>query len=94
MLAQMTHAQFQNWMEFAQLEPFGDQRADLRMGILASLTANVHRDPKRHPNVFQATDFMPFVDDRRVASRGARAPLTAKGYSEFKSLAKTLARAR
>lgn len=40
------------------LEPFGEDRADLRAGIISSTIANVNRDPKKS-QPFAAKDFMP-----------------------------------
>lgn len=51
----MSSREFSEWMAYAQLEPFGEQRADLRAGIVASTVAagytkKGHRPPK--PTVF------------------------------------------
>jgi hypothetical protein len=48
------------WMAFYQLEPFGDMRADLRSGVIASTFANANRT--KHTRPFTPEDFMPFVD--------------------------------
>lgn len=42
---------------YSRIEPWGESRADLRAGIIASVIANVNRDSKTKP--FQASDFMP-----------------------------------
>lgn len=36
----MSGQQFSEWIEFSQLEPFGEAREDLRMGILAASLIN------------------------------------------------------
>lgn len=46
-------------MAYYALEPFGEQRADLRSGIIAATIANRHRDPKREKKLYQAAGFMP-----------------------------------
>ena len=48
------------WMAFYQLEPFGDMRADLRSGVIASTFANANRT--KHARPFTPEDFMPFID--------------------------------
>ena len=63
MLRRISSQQLSEWMAFGQLEPFGEERADLRMGILAALIANVNRDPKKTPQPFTPQDFMPNFDD-------------------------------
>ena len=45
-------------MAFERLEPWGDGRADLRAGIIASTMANMHRHSESDP-VLQPSDFMP-----------------------------------
>jgi hypothetical protein len=47
------------WMAYASIEPFGEERADLRAGIIASVIANVNRDPKKRREPFTEFDFMP-----------------------------------
>jgi hypothetical protein len=49
-------------MALATIEPFGEVRGDLRAGIIASVVANVHRDGKKRPQPYSATDFMPFIE--------------------------------
>lgn len=50
-------------MAYASIEPFGEGRADLRMGILASLIANVNRDTKKKSEPFVPADFIPGYDE-------------------------------
>jgi hypothetical protein len=49
--------EFQWWWAYNQLEPFGEERADLRMGILASVLANSTRG--KDTPAFTPRDFMP-----------------------------------
>ena len=44
-------------MAYDSLEPFGEERADLRMGVIASTIANVNRG--KNTKAFSAQDFMP-----------------------------------
>jgi hypothetical protein len=53
----MSSLEFAEWMAYAGLEPFGEERADLRAGIIAATIANVHRPGERDP--YTPTDFMP-----------------------------------
>jgi len=64
MLASMSAAQFVEWRAYASLEPFDEERADLRAAIVAATIANVHRDPKRHPTPVGVDVFMPRFDRR------------------------------
>lgn len=58
--------QMMEWFAYSSLEGFGDRRADLRMGILASLIANVHRDAKRKASPFKPGDFMPKIREEQM----------------------------
>jgi hypothetical protein len=58
-------------MAYAGIEPFGEEAADLRAGIIASVIANVNRDRKRKPDPFTPLDFMPFAE-RPTAQASAR----------------------
>jgi len=50
------------WMAYSAVEPWGEERADLRMGILASVIANTQRDPKKRREPWRPEDFMPKFD--------------------------------
>lgn len=41
MLAGMSGQTFRRWVEYDQVEPIGERRADLRMAILASVLSNL-----------------------------------------------------
>lgn len=62
LLHRMTWKQFVGWMRYYQQEPFGEERADLRSAIVASVIANANRDGKRRPRPFSPRDFMPYAD--------------------------------
>lgn len=71
MLRDMGARQLFEWFAFAALEGFGERRADMRMGILASLIANVHRDAKRKVSPYKPGDFIPKIkeDADKIAER-------------------------
>ncbi|WP_439709409.1 phage tail assembly protein T, partial [Cupriavidus pauculus] len=48
----MDAAEFNEWMAFYRLEPWGSHYDDLRAGVVASMIGNVHRDRQK-----QATPF-------------------------------------
>lgn len=60
----MTGQQLMEWMAYEEVEPFGEQRADLRMAILAALIANINRDPKKKSRAYEPKDFMPRFGER------------------------------
>jgi hypothetical protein len=57
MLAEISSEQLSEWMAYSKLEPWGEDRDDLRMGIVASVIANSNRGKGQKP--FKPTDFMP-----------------------------------
>lgn len=50
--------QFREWDEYYSVEPWGDDQHEARSGMLCSLLANIHRDPKVKPQPFRMKDFM------------------------------------
>jgi hypothetical protein len=60
LLTRMGSDEITEWMAFYQIEPFGDMRADVRSGVIASTFANANRAKNSKP--FTPEDFMPFVD--------------------------------
>lgn len=65
MLRAMSARQFEEWAVFYAQDPWGEFRADLRAGIVASTLANIHRKP-RAP-AFLPVDFMPYVERPPIA---------------------------
>ena len=65
----LTAKRFIEWRHYADLEPFGEWRADYRAGLICALIANVNRDPKKTPKPFSAADFMQQWDKEPVKPR-------------------------
>lgn len=59
LLARLSSRQISEWMAYYTLDPFGEERADLRMGMLMALIANVNRDPQKRKEAYTAEEFMP-----------------------------------
>lgn len=79
--AGMSSREFTEWMAFDSIEPFGEPRADLRMGILAACSVNHSMAPPKSPA--RPMDFMPFADHQapepvKLADADAHARLVAK----------------
>lgn len=63
MLELISWKDFQLWRAYGQLEPFDEERSDLRSASIVAAIWNVHRDTKKHPKPFTALDFvLPFGD--------------------------------
>lgn len=55
-------------MAFYRLEPWGSHYDDLRAGTIASMMANVHRNPKATPDPYRALDFIHWNENCRASS--------------------------
>ncbi len=56
MLRSLTSKQLQEWMAFAELEPFGEDREDARFGSVVQVLMNVHRSTKHRPSPYTLAD--------------------------------------
>lgn len=55
-MREVDSAEFSEWIAYYHLEPFGDERADLRAAIIAHTNASVMRGKKSKP--YKLKDFM------------------------------------
>jgi len=55
--------EFAEWQAYAELEPFGETRADMRAGTIAATIANTQRT-KKHQKVWQWDDLIPQPEKR------------------------------
>lgn len=58
MLRDMTGPQLLEWRAYADLEPFDEERADLRAAQICAVLAEVNRDKKKRPEPFTPKDFL------------------------------------
>jgi len=73
MLDAMTWKQYVAWQTYSETDPIGEQRKDLRTGIIASLIANANRDSKKTPKPYSASDFIPkFGLDAKTGKAGRK----------------------
>lgn len=61
MLREIRPSELGAWIALWSIDPRGESRADMRAGIIASVIANVNRDPKRRAAPFKPVDFMPYT---------------------------------
>lgn len=61
-LIKHTSRELTEWQIYLNLEPHGEERSDLRAGIIASTIANTSRDPKKS-KPFKPKDFMPVFEN-------------------------------
>lgn len=77
----MSSAEFVEWQAYHQIEPFGEERADLRAGIVAATVANRGRSKK--DKVFKPKDFMPRFDQPRGPMTAEQMLKTAEAWNAF-----------
>ncbi len=70
MLSEISATQLGDWMNYAQLEPFGEMRADWRQQMICAVVANGYRDPKK-TQPLKLSDFA-------LNFGGARTPMQKK----------------
>ena len=70
MLGEISSRDFAEWMAYSRLEPWGEERADLRAGIVASTIANSNRGKGQKP--FKVADFLPSFEPESEEEAAAR----------------------
>lgn len=79
----ISSAEFTEWLAFYQLEPFGPEAESWRAAMLASVLANVNRDPKVRRKPYTVADFMPEVP---MTVEEKRADLAARISAAMRTL--------
>jgi hypothetical protein len=77
MRAQMPYSVWRGWVEYEALEPFGEERADLRMAQLAQLMANAWLRGKGK-RAYKTEDFLFDFDGSRARKRASTEALAHK----------------
>lgn len=60
LLKNISSRELTEWMVYYTIEPFGEERADLRAGIISSTVANVNRG--KGGRTYKPQEFMPKFD--------------------------------
>lgn len=63
LLSELNSRDISEFMAYDDIEPFGEQRADLRSAIVAATVANSQRT--RRSRSAKPVEFMPFVEKQR-----------------------------
>ena len=58
LLRELTASQWNDWLAYFAIEPFGPSFDDLRHGELMAAYYNAHRDTKMHPEPYSAEEFL------------------------------------
>jgi len=66
MLTRIDSHELTEWMAYYTVEPFGENRADLRAGIISSTIANINRSKDRP--AYKPLDFMPYAEKEKRQS--------------------------
>lgn len=66
LLARTTAREREEWAAYFDVEPWGEERADLRSAIVAATVANVNKGKNRQP--FKPADFMPKFEKPKAPS--------------------------
>lgn len=68
LLHQMDSRELTEWMAYYSIEPWGEERGDLRAGIISATVAN--RGRGKGEKAHKPEDFMPFRDVTETAAAG------------------------
>jgi hypothetical protein len=69
MLTELNAKQISEWIAYSNIEPFGEERADLRSAIIACTIANCNRGSNQA--AFKVSDFMPKFEPEEPMSEDA-----------------------
>lgn len=58
----MSSAEFAEWMAYYSIDPFGEERADLRQAMTTSAIHNSTQAQTKHPKWTKPEQFMPFSE--------------------------------
>lgn len=61
--ATLSFSEFQEWCLYYEIEPWGEQRADLRNGIVAASIHNVYAAWIGVKQEAKPADFMPYIEE-------------------------------
>lgn len=67
--AVLSFAEFQEWCLYYQIEPWGETRADLRSGIIASTLHNIYASWVGSNGQATPSDYMPYLDQDEQEKR-------------------------
>lgn len=86
--ARISSNEFSEWIAYSRIEPFGEERADLRSAINTTVLANANRSKGRR--AFKVKDFMPRFDTKLEIQSPKHMQamfrmMSAKGYGKFTS---------
>jgi hypothetical protein len=88
MLRGMSARQFEEWQIYAELEPWGELRQDLRIAHVVSTLVNLQRDSTKHPEPYPIADFLLRFDDDEKGEPAARKP--AKSPEQIRQILQAL----
>jgi hypothetical protein len=78
----MTAREMDEWRAYARIEPFGEERDDLRMGTIAATVANSAPFRKKGSKAFKPSDFFP--DFEGAAKRAEpKKPMTPDETADY-----------
>ena len=70
----MSSAEFTEWMAYDRIDPFGEERADLRQAMTSSGVHNLLQAQTKKPKYLEPKDFMLFSDKPKEKPKAANTP--------------------
>ncbi len=67
-MLEISSDEFTEWLAYYQIEPFGEQIADLRHGTACALVANINRNIEHRPEPYLADEFIHWTQSEAADS--------------------------
>lgn len=58
----LSYTEYNRWIAYSRIEPFGSPRDDFRFGQICSVAANLMNGSDKKTKAFEAHDFIPTFD--------------------------------
>ena len=81
MLEQISYEQFLEWRAYDELDPFGEERQDIRIADIVTTLVNLNRRP--HTNAYTRDTFMLYFGDAERPKKQAQSWQEMKAVGQF-----------
>lgn len=84
MLADLSLRELGTWAALWEIDPWSEERADLRNAFTSYVIAETHRSPKVRPVAYKPLDFMPYAQRDAKAKNGVLSARLRAAFSKGK----------
>lgn len=84
----MSSAELTEWMAYYSIEPFGEERADLRQAMTTSAITNMHQAQTKKPHWTKPEDFMLFSKREKAQPKSVKPASPEHLMAKFNAVTK------